>query len=324
MSQNGGGESMGSFVQSLLLWAFLPRVATNWIMQYFVTPTFFKGLHPNDPRHRRNWCLTFTAVVVGYLAYTVVQVERDLPANFYALFGLTPSTFNTKVLKANYRSLSLAFHPDKNPGFHEKYILIRKAYDVLKDPLLKSAYDKFGMSVVEQCSGCKTERDFLVKGLYSAVYFYLGTAGFMTLYNLLGSGGFGAYWRYWSLFAIFTFEMNLLVSASDSLAWIVAPWRTTADRIAILHQLFVVASIAVGQLGPVWFPSEQQVYEARLAELEQLSMMNFSEAQGAFARLFAPFRNDSMLAGRLQRRMERSLVDSQILERNPDLTRKRE
>src|ERR1700744_5523741 len=56
-------------------------------------------------------------------------------------------TADDKVIKSSYRRLPMQFHPDRNPGNHEaeaKFKAISEAYDCLKDPQKRAAYDRFG------------------------------------------------------------------------------------------------------------------------------------------------------------------------------------
>ncbi|MEL6874165.1 MAG: molecular chaperone DnaJ [Pseudomonadota bacterium] len=51
------------------------------------------------------------------------------------------------TLKSSYRKLAMQFHPDRNPGDAEaeaKFKAISEAYDVLKDPQKRAAYDRYG------------------------------------------------------------------------------------------------------------------------------------------------------------------------------------
>ena len=51
------------------------------------------------------------------------------------------------TIKSAYRKLAMQYHPDRNPGDAEaetRFKAISAAYDVLKDPQKRAAYDRFG------------------------------------------------------------------------------------------------------------------------------------------------------------------------------------
>ena len=57
-----------------------------------------------------------------------------------------------KELKSAFRKLAKQYHPDANPGdktAEHKFKEINEAYDVLKDPQKKAAYDRFGHAAFE-------------------------------------------------------------------------------------------------------------------------------------------------------------------------------
>jgi molecular chaperone DnaJ len=75
------------------------------------------------------------------------MAKRD----FYEVLGVGKSA-DEKDLKAAYRNLAKQFHPDANPGdktAEAKFKEISEAYDVLKDPQKKAAYDRFGHQAFE-------------------------------------------------------------------------------------------------------------------------------------------------------------------------------
>ena len=60
------------------------------------------------------------------------------------------------ALKSSYRRLAMKWHPDKNPGdaaAEQRFKSISEAYDVLKDPQKRAAYDRFGHAGVNGANG---------------------------------------------------------------------------------------------------------------------------------------------------------------------------
>lgn len=67
-------------------------------------------------------------------------------ADFYELLEVE-RTADDGAIKSAYRRLAMRFHPDKNPGCTEseaKFKAISQAYDCLKDPQKRAAYDAYG------------------------------------------------------------------------------------------------------------------------------------------------------------------------------------
>lgn len=73
--------------------------------------------------------------------YEVLQVER---------------TVSESGLKTAYRRLAMQWHPDRNPGSAEAEIRFRElseAYEILKDPQKRAAYDRHGHAAFERGGG---------------------------------------------------------------------------------------------------------------------------------------------------------------------------
>ncbi len=59
-------------------------------------------------------------------------------------------------LKSAFRKLAMKWHPDKNPGdttSEVRFKEINEAYEILKDPQKRAAYDRFGHAAFEQGMG---------------------------------------------------------------------------------------------------------------------------------------------------------------------------
>ncbi|GGC20698.1 chaperone protein DnaJ [Novosphingobium marinum] len=72
--------------------------------------------------------------------------------DFYELLEVERGA-DDKTIKSAYRRLAMRYHPDKNPGCQEseaKFKAISQAYDCLKDPQKRAAYDRYGHAAFEQ------------------------------------------------------------------------------------------------------------------------------------------------------------------------------
>jgi molecular chaperone DnaJ len=80
-----------------------------------------------------------SATEVDY--YELLEVER---------------TADDATIKSSYRKLAMRFHPDKNPGCKDseaRFKSISQAYDCLKDPQKRAAYDRFGHEAFQNGGG---------------------------------------------------------------------------------------------------------------------------------------------------------------------------
>ncbi|KAF9907915.1 hypothetical protein EC991_010428 [Linnemannia zychae] len=90
-----------------------------------------------------------------------------METNHYDTLGLKFSSFSQKQLKTNFRKASLQYHPDKvGEAGAEIFVRIRAAHEVLVDPTLRLAYDRFGPSILS-CTRCKTNKDYFNEGFKS-------------------------------------------------------------------------------------------------------------------------------------------------------------
>jgi molecular chaperone DnaJ len=75
--------------------------------------------------------------------------------DYYQLLEVSRDADGASI-KSSYRKLAMKFHPDRNPGDQEaeaKFKAINEAYDCLKDPQKRAAYDRFGHAAFQQGMG---------------------------------------------------------------------------------------------------------------------------------------------------------------------------
>jgi len=78
-----------------------------------------------------------------------------LDADYYELLQVE-RTADERTIKSAYRRLAMECHPDRNPGCSEseaRFKAINEAYDCLKDPQKRAAYDRFGHAAFRNNGG---------------------------------------------------------------------------------------------------------------------------------------------------------------------------
>ena len=106
------------------------------------------------------------------------MAEKD----FYEILGVSKNA-NDDEIKKSYRKLAMKYHPDRNKGdkvAEKKFKEVSAAYDILKDPQKKAAYDQYGHAAFSQGAG----------GNPGGGFSGFGTGGFSDIFeDMFGMGG---------------------------------------------------------------------------------------------------------------------------------------
>ncbi|CAG8745839.1 5705_t:CDS:2, partial [Dentiscutata erythropus] len=310
---------------NFLGWIILPQLVTNWIQRIYYKIFYYAGA--NIPRpgqlkyaiHRRR---IFVIVVLSYLIYTIADVIYSIKPNYYDELKISQD-FTIKEIKANFRKLQLEYHPDKNQeeGAQEIFIWLRVAYDTLTDPVKRFAYDRFGPEI-NNWNNCITLRDYFVNGLTSFVGFYIGTGLVLFILNVLGKGQFGRFWRLVVFLAIACFEASMILHPKPPVitSLFLSRW-VIFEQIIILRQLFVTIFIAISQIGPVLFPSDEIIIGPSLTNLENLSRVAAEESKNQLRLGFQPFQGDISAQKQLEKKMESLLIETYLYQNDPELNK---
>jgi molecular chaperone DnaJ len=111
-------------------------------------------------------------------------------SDFYSVLGVERTAADDDIKKA-YRKLAMQYHPDRNGGAkeaEEKFKSITEAYDVLRDPQKRAAYDRYGEAGLRGGGG-----GFHHVDLSEALSIFMRDfGGFSGLDDLFGRGQGGA------------------------------------------------------------------------------------------------------------------------------------
>ncbi|KAF9089723.1 hypothetical protein BGX23_006481 [Mortierella sp. AD031] len=242
-----------SQILSLVGWAFIPTFLTH-LIQLTYHAFRYGSKSPHLPRRgsvrfSTDFNRILMTIVLVYLCSLVFQGVRSMEPNHYDTLGLNFGAFTQKQLKTNFRKASLQYHPDKvGQAGADTFVKIRAAHEVLVDPTLRTAYDRFGLTTTQKCTTCKTNKDYLHEGFKQFYTFYVGAVTVLCLFNLVGKGSYG---------------------------------RVTFEHIEILHQLYISVSVAFLQVGPLLFSSKalakQQTAADLMKRLQALSEISAAE-----------------------------------------------
>ena len=101
-------------------------------------------------------------------------------ADYYAVLDV-PRTASDEQIKGAYRKLAMRWHPDRNNGSkeaEEQFKTISEAYDVLRDPNKRAAYDRYGEEGLRAGAGAAGFHHFDLSEALSVFMRDFGISGF--------------------------------------------------------------------------------------------------------------------------------------------------
>src|SRR5687768_9945823 len=112
-------------------------------------------------------------------------------ADFYNTLGVSRSANDDEIKKA-YRKLAMQYHPDRNNGSREaeeKFKEITEAYDVLRDPQKRAAFDRYGEAGLRGAAGGGYHHVDLSEALSIFMRDFGAFSGLGDLFGAAGGGG---------------------------------------------------------------------------------------------------------------------------------------
>lgn len=76
--------------------------------------------------YARHYRYTYATLVLGYLLYSFLATSMSLPKSFYQLLDIRPDTVDNNGLKGE-----------------TYFIQVQGAFEALKDPVVRFAYDRY-------------------------------------------------------------------------------------------------------------------------------------------------------------------------------------
>lgn len=138
-------SSLGNVGLRLVSWSYLPDFAAKQLMGLYHRYLTARGITPPKP-NSASWSRTYRGCyalsILSYLVYNLVEASRSTPPNFFEILGLGPDAADAEIRSA-YRAFAKRYHPDRaGPASEPMFMAVRDAYEALKDPVKRFAYER--------------------------------------------------------------------------------------------------------------------------------------------------------------------------------------
>lgn len=143
----------------------------------------------------------------------------------------------------------------------------------------------------------------------------MGTGLILFILNILGKGQFGRFWRFIVFCGIACIETSLILNPQSNSSFLSYLFQNFIifERIKIFRQLFITIFIALSQVGPVLFPTDNtQDIRSNLHNFEILCNIASDEIKNQLRSGFYPFQNDQNAQSELRKKMEKLVVDNYL------------
>jgi hypothetical protein len=195
------------------------------------------------------------------------------------------------------------------------------------DGAKRFAYERFGPDMLEW-KDCITKLDFVQKGVYAIVPYYILSLGGLLIMGFMGYTEYGKHWQYFAIIAVFLFELHTITRpefppvisrvASPIMSLVAKrPTYLPYQAIAIARRIAMSAFVAVAQISPQYrqAAASDDSDKARQEQLRHL-MAATADVDIAAQRMVQlesiPFMGDATLESRLKACMTSWLVQNEV------------
>lgn len=128
------------------LWSSIPNLVAKQMMSPF--HTIYRLIlrrnppPPSSPEYMRHYVWLRNLTYFGYALYNFWIASNDIRRNYYEILNISPYA-EESALKYGFRAFARKTHPDiAGPQSEALFMEVRDAYEALKNPVTRFAYDR--------------------------------------------------------------------------------------------------------------------------------------------------------------------------------------